>query len=81
MANYEIPEVIFRALVRSYCLDDHSHDAEIQKWLEEKLENIVKRQYYTTYKTAPTDLEREDARKKYLNMIQMQEDFRWTSDR
>ncbi len=36
---------------------------EIEKALMEKLDSMVKRELYTTFKTAPTEEEREKARK------------------
>ena len=50
---------------------------EIEKALMEKLDSMVKRQLYTTFKTAPTEEERERARQEYLNKCGMHEDFRW----
>ena len=70
-----IPDSIFRQLVRSFLLEDHSRDIEIQEFLEDKLKRMVQRDYYTQYKTNPA--EAEAARQKYLDSIQMHEDFRW----
>ena len=50
---------------------------EIEKALTEKLDSMVKRQLYTTFKTAPTEEEREKARQEYLDKCGMHEDFRW----
>ncbi len=50
---------------------------EIEKALTEKLDSMVKRQLYTTFKTAPAEEERERARQKYLDKCGMHEDFRW----
>ena len=50
---------------------------EIEKALMEKLDSMVKRQLYTTFKTAPTEEEREKARPEYLDKCGMHEDFRW----
>jgi len=35
------------------------------------------RSYYTAYKTAPTEQEREEARKKYLDERGVPESYRW----
>ena len=51
--------------------------AEIEKALMEKLDSMVKRQLYTTFKTAPTEEEREKAGQEYLDKCGMHEDFRW----
>ena len=50
---------------------------EIEKALMEKLDSMVKRQLYTTFKTAPTVEEREKARQEYLDKSGMHKDFRW----
>ena len=44
---------------------------EIEKALMEKLDSMVKRQLYTTFKTAPTEEEREKARQEYLDKCGM----------
>ena len=52
----------------------------LKKWfesVEKKLNSIVMREHYTTYKTAPTEQEREEARKKYLDERGVPESFRW----
>ena len=49
----------------------------IEKALMEKLDSMVKRQLYTTFKTAPTEEEREKARQEYLDKCGMHENFRW----
>ena len=51
--------------------------SEIEKALMEKLDSMVKRQLYTTFKTAPTEEEREKARQEYLDKCGMHENFRW----
>ena len=50
---------------------------EIEKALMEKLDSMVKRQLYTTFKTAPNEEEREKARQEYLDKCGMHENFRW----
>ena len=50
---------------------------EIKKGLEEKMEAMLKRELYTKYKTAPTEEEREKARREYLERVGMHRDFRW----
>ena len=42
-----------------------------------KLNLMVMREYYNAYKTAPTEQEREEARKKYLDERGVPESFRW----
>lgn len=50
---------------------------EIQKGLEQKLDSLVMRELYTKYKTAPTEEEREKARREYLDKRDVPDSFRW----
>ena len=52
-------------------------EREIKKELQMKLDRITMRSYYTKYKTAETEHEREEARKKYLDEKGVPESFRW----
>lgn len=49
----------------------------IQKGLEQKLDKMVKRQLYTTYKTASTEEKCEKARQEYLDKCGISGSFRW----
>lgn len=40
---------------------------EIKKGLMDKLDSLVMRQLYSKYKTAPTEEEKEKAKKEYLD--------------
>ena len=46
-------------------------------YLEKKLDRMVMRDLYGKFKTAPTEEERERARKEYLDRRGVQESFRW----
>lgn len=50
---------------------------QIKQGLEKKLDAMVMRELYTKYKTAPTEEEKEKARKEYLDRRGVQESFRW----
>lgn len=50
---------------------------DIKKGIEQKLDVISRRSYYTEYKTADTDEAKEQARQKYLDAVGMHEDFRY----
>lgn len=50
---------------------------EIKSGIDKKLDAISKRGYYTKYKTAETEAERQEARLKYLDAVGMHEDFRF----
>jgi len=50
---------------------------DIKKGIEQKLDAISRRSYYTEYKTADSDESKEQARQKYLDAVGMYKDFRW----
>lgn len=50
---------------------------DIKNGIDKKMDAISRRSYYTEYKTADTDAEREKARQKYLDVVGMHKDFRW----
>ena len=50
---------------------------DIKKGIDQKLDAISKRNYYTEYKTADTDDAKEQARQKYLDAVGMHADFRY----
>ena len=50
---------------------------QIKQGLEKKLDAMVMRELYTKYKTAPTEEEKEKARKEYLDRRGVPESFRW----
>lgn len=55
----------------------YEYEEEIKQKLGKKLNKMAMREYYTNYKTALTEQERETARKKYLNEKGIYPDFRW----
>ena len=77
MKMVQIPESLFIALMKYNMLEMEECLPEIKTGLEEKLEAMVKRELYTKSKTAETEAEREEARKKYLDKVGMHRDFRW----
>ena len=70
----QIPEELFLLLCQYFFLDDRipEHTAKIEHELEVKLKAIERRDTYT--KAAQGD---DSARKKYLDMQGIPEDFRW----
>ena len=50
---------------------------DIKKGIDQKLDAISKRSYYTEYKTAYSDESNEQARQKYLDAVGMHKDFRY----
>ena len=77
MKMVQIPESLFMALMKYHMLEMEECLPEIKSGLEGKLEAMVKRELYTKSKTAETEAEREEARKKYLDKVGMHRDFRW----
>lgn len=77
MKNVQISEQLFVALVKYHLLEMDDVYPEIKKGLEEKVDALVMRELYTKYKTAPTDEEREKARREYLDKRSVPDSFRW----
>ena len=75
--NVQIPESLFFSLVRYHLIDDHADAEQIKKQLGDKLDALLRRTYFTRYKTAATDEEREKARHQYLDSAGILPDFRW----
>lgn len=64
-------------LLRFHLMEDADCETEIKQELEKKLDKMVMRDLYGKFKTAPTEEEREQARKEYLDMRGVPESFRW----
>ena len=77
MKNVQISQELFIALMRYFLLEQEALYPEIKKGLEKKLDALVMRELYTKYKTAPTEEEKERARKEYLDRRGVPESFRW----
>lgn len=77
MKNVQISKELFVKLIKYHHFEMYEFENEIKNDLEKKLNSIVMREHYTTYKTAPTEQEREEARKKYLDERGVPESFRW----
>ena len=77
MGNVQISQELFMQLLRFHLVEDGSCEKEIKQGLEKKLDRMVMRDLYGKFKTAPTEEERERARKEYLDRRGMQESFRW----
>ena len=75
MGNVQISRELFMQLLRFH--EDESCEKEIKQGLEKKLDRMVMRDLYGKFKTAPTEEERERARKEYLDRRGVQESFRW----
>ncbi len=77
MKNVQISKELFVKLIKYHHFEKYEFEDEIKTELEKKLNSMVMREHYTEYKTAPTESEREEARKKYLDEKGVPERFRW----
>ena len=77
-SQVQIPKDLLLALFQYHLAGNGEYQPEIEKALMEKLDSMVKRQLYTTFKTASTEEEREKARQEYLDKCGMHENFRWS---
>ena len=77
MKNVQISQELFMQLLRFHLMEDADCETEIKQELEKKLDKMVMRDLYGKSKTAPTEEEREQARKEYLDRRGVPESFRW----
>ena len=77
MKNVQISQELFMKLLRYHLLDDDSCTEDVKNGLEQKMNTMVERELYTKSKTAPTVVEREQARQVYLDRRGIQASFRW----
>lgn len=77
MKKVQISQELFFSIMKYFLLDEEELLPEIQKGLEQKLDALVMRELYTKYKTAPTEQEKEEARRKYLDKRGVPDSFRW----
>lgn len=77
MKNVQIKYELFLELIKYHLLGTDADTEKINKGLTEKIDALVMRELYTKYKTAPTEEEKEKARKEYLDMRGVNESFRW----
>ena len=75
--NVQISYELFIDLIRFHLFGFDENEVKIRMDLERKLNTMCDRELYTKYKTAGTDVEREEARQKYLDSRGIPEDFRW----
>lgn len=77
MKNVQISYELFLELIKYHLLDMESDTENIKKQLTNKIDALVMRELYSKYKTAPTEEEKERARKEYLDRRGISENFRW----
>jgi len=75
----QIPEPLFLDMCRYFLLDQAEPElaSRISKGISDKFERIACHDFYTTYKTAPSEQEKERARKEYLERKGIPTNFRW----
>lgn len=77
MKQIKIPEELFILLMKYHLLDMEEVQPEIKKGLMDKMDSITMRLLYSKYKTAPTEEEKQKARREYLDKRGIPEKFRW----
>ena len=75
--SVQIPYELFFQLLQYFLMDNYDGEEIIRLGLEKKLDRMVMRDLYGKFKTAPTEEEREQARKEYLDRRGAPESFRW----
>lgn len=77
MKQIQIPESLFYDLILYHICELDDPEERIRKALTDKMDCILRREYFTQYKTAPDETKREEARKAYLDRAGILSDFRW----
>ena len=77
MKQIQIPESLFYDLILYHLCELDNPKERIHKALTDKMDAILRREYFTQYKTALDEAKREEARKAYLERAGILSDFRW----
>ena len=77
MKQIQIPKSLFYDLVLYHICEFDDPKERIRKGLTDKMDAILRREYFTQYKTAPDEAKCEEARKAYLERAGILPDFRW----
>ena len=77
MSKIQISEELFVDIVKYFLLEQEERLPEIRRGLEQKLDALAMRELYTKYKTAPSEVDREKARREYLDRRGVPRSFRW----
>ena len=74
MKQVKIPEDLFLTLVKYHLagIDPEINEEKIKAGLQEKMNSLIRRQYFTEYKFAADETQRNIAKEKYLDMISAQ---------
>ena len=79
MKTVQIPYELFVYLLLYHLNGADNLEDEIRKGLEKKMDAMLNRELYSQYKSAPTEEEREKARKEYLDRRGVPESFQWVT--
>ena len=63
--NVQISYELFFQLLQYFLMENYESEEIIRQGLERKLNTMVNRELYSKYKTAPTEEEKEKARREY----------------
>lgn len=77
MSKIQISEELFVDIVKYFLLEQEERLPEIRRGLEQRLDALAMRELYTKYKTAPSEVDREKARREYLDRRGVPQNFRW----
>ena len=85
MKKIQITQDLFVKMIKYFYGDEFELDddelfelyRDIKNGIDQKLDAISRRSYYTEYKTADSDEAKEQARQKYLDAVGMHKDFRY----
>lgn len=76
----QIPEKLFMQMAAFCLMEEYRTDQnykDIKKGIYDKLDRQIEHELYSRYKTAPTEKQKEEARKEYLDRKGIPLDFRW----
>ena len=79
MKNVQIPYELFVDLVLYHLRGEEDYDEDIRRGLSQKIDAVLNRQLYSQYKTASTEVQREQAREEYLDRRGVPQSYRWTT--
>ena len=77
MKQVQISEDLFLLLIQYHIFECYNEEEKIVEELQQKFDSIINRNLYTKYKTAPTEEEKENARKEYLDRKGIHSSLRW----
>ena len=77
-----IPELTYKRLIAFFCTDapeevKQTLYGQIKADLENKIQREIDHDLYTQYKTAPTEEQREKARREYIERVGISHNARW----